>query len=163
MIVNEELWIDPRGNGHLGCIVITANSIVKKNGELVMGAGAAKQAKDRIPGIALEAGNAVLRSSVNAPEGLFYGFTFVRRPTIDRVGLGLFQVKYHWDDPARLDLISSSAEYFATHAFFFPDVNFRMNFPGIGNGKLNYDDVLPLLRSMEDQDNVTICKRQQYS
>ncbi|MEK6860596.1 MAG: hypothetical protein AABY07_01375 [Nanoarchaeota archaeon] len=46
ILVKGNMW-DELGKAEL--ILVTANSNIKKNGALVMGAGAAKEARDRFP------------------------------------------------------------------------------------------------------------------
>lgn len=147
-IVREELWKHP---GHPGMIIVTTNAIVKANGALVMGRGAARQARDRIPEIDLECGTAARQAAHR------YGFHVVRPPTGGKVGFGIFQVKYHYKELANLELIELAVKKLTNYANEFPDVAIRMNYPGIGHGGLTRQEVEPLLLSLPD--NITICWR----
>ena len=127
--------------GKVQWFCITTNAIVKNNGALVMGAGIARQMRDRYPGIDLACGEAV-RDSTNS-EGV-YGFI---RP---RLGLGLFQVKRHFKGSADLELIQRSTKQLHDYAAKCPGLTFALNFPGIGNGKLDYAQVKPIVDQLPD-------------
>ncbi len=146
-IVNDELWKSP---GHPGMIIVSTNGFVRNDGRLVMGRGAAYQATQKIPGIDKEAGEKVLDA------GKTYGFLPVRMPKAEekKLGFGIFQVKFHWNQPAVLDLILHSVQCLTEFALYYHDWQFRMNYPGIGNGGLNPEEVRPLLDPLPD--NVTI-------
>ncbi len=155
-LVTEELWQMPKLPG---IIVVTTNYITRRrDSALIMGRGAALQAKNRIPGIDVECGLATIRHFAETNE-LNYGFLIVRpanRP--GKVGFGIFQVKQHWGNAAELWLIERSTKRLSTWANEHPDVSVRMNFPGIGNGQMSAADVLPLLEASLP-DNVTVCRR----
>ena len=124
--------------------VVTTNSYIKQNGELVMGRGAAKEAKERYDRIAFDAGEKISHLSK-------YGFIY-----LPQYKVGLFQVKYHWNADAELSLIDYSV-YKLTQ---FADMlcgDIVMNFPGIGNGRLPREDVISLLEILPD--NVIICEK----
>lgn len=148
-IVYENLWKDPRVNDGRGLIAVTTNNIIKHDGALVMGGGAAKQAGDHIPGIQYEAGRMI--------GSLDYGFMVVREPTDATVGFGVFQTKRDCREPSVLSLIERSVDDLWAFALFNPTIEIRLNFPGIGLGGLTADDVTPLLERLPD--NVTICRR----
>jgi len=120
--------------------VITTNAILKKNNALVMGAGIAKQVRDRYPGIDVEIGNAINQTCGYAGE---YGLLIGNK-------IGVFQVKYHYKQTANLGLISQSAKELAAHAEANPDKTYALNYPGIGNGGLKRWLVEPLLEILPD-------------
>jgi len=120
--------------------VITTNSMLKNNGAVVMGRGIAKQARDRFPGLDVEIGQAI---KARCGSGGAYGLILGHK-------IGVFQVKRHWADEADLELIALSAGQLADEAIAHPDLTFALNFPGIGNGKLAYSDVKPLLDVLPD-------------
>jgi len=153
-VVTEELWQRPE---FPGMIVVTTNYTTKRNSALVMGRGAALQARERIPGIDVECGKAIIQHFGRTNE-LNYGFLVIRPENAPgKIGFGIFQVKEHFRDSASLSLIEKSAKRLATWANEHPNVNIRMNFPGIGYGHLSAADVLPLLRVLPD--NVLVCRR----
>lgn len=161
-IVQENLWKNP---GLPGMIVVTSNATLKKgNGALVMGRGAAFEATVKIPGIALECGKKV-EKAIAAMQQKFghaerkYGFVIVRPPTEERVGFGLFQVKYEFSLPALVPLIHFSANVLASYAYLYPGVGIRLNYPGVGNGHLPAWLVRPHLEILPN--NVTICRGDQ--
>jgi hypothetical protein len=131
--------------------MITTNPIRRKDGAVVMGRGIAAEAKERYPDLPYDFGVAL--------DGL--------HPEIDQHNVGLigryeytdiyfFMVKDHWKSPARLDIIEQSA-FYLRHGFDW-DKRIDLNFPGIGNGKLKREDVLPLLVDLPD--NVHIWEKE---
>jgi len=150
ILATEELWLEPP---HPGMIVVTTNSYIKDNGRLVMGRGAALQATQHVAAdIALECGRAIDLS------GSKYGFLEIRSPYREgKIGFGIFQVKHHWKKPASLELIEHAVQKLNEYCEAHPDLTIRMNFPGIGNGQLQYDDVLPIVEQINDQ--VVVCRK----
>ena len=120
--------------------IITTNRIIKRNGAVVMGRGIAKTVRDKWPGVDVQFGNAI---KANINEFGFYGVILGKK-------LGLFQVKEHWASKADPGLISASSSALNEYACTYPDQRFDLNFPGIGNGQLKYEDVLPLLADLPD-------------
>jgi len=123
--------------------LITTNSFIKRNGALVMGAGIARQARDRFPGLDLALGRKIKHLGK-------YGL-IVSEKWPDKK-LGAFQVKYHFKDRAELNLISHSTEmlmeFIETRRLYSSKIH--LNFPGIGNGKLDKDAVLRVVEVLPD-------------
>ena len=121
-----------------GCwIVIPTNKCVKKNGEAVMGAGLALQAKQRFPCLALDLGEAI--KDVGA-----YVYAFMRYRLI------VFPVKDDWRANADLNLIEESCKQLLTvvNDSFVPIYLPRV---GCGNGQLDWKDVKPILEKYLDE------------
>ncbi len=134
--------------------LITTNSTVKADGRLVMGwtiiqLGMARQARDRFPGLDAALGAQI--QTVCGNQGV-YGLLISRRWPAAKVAA--FQVKYHWQRPADLSLITRSATALTWWARYHADCAIHLNFPGIGNGGLTRTAVLPLLDPLPE--NVTI-------
>jgi len=165
-IQHGDLW---KPAPHPAIYTVTTNASINSNGELVMGRGAAYQATQRIPGIAKEAAEVV-----SAFRGYFtmtpeskreispYGFLVVRYPRPDegKYGFGIFQVKETWDQPAQLPLIQLSMNTLRQYAHWNKGVTIRLNFPGIGNGKLSRSEVQPILRDLPE--NIHIFYKEPY-
>ena len=142
-----------RGNmwdifGKTDLFLITTNPIVKKNGAAVMGAGIAKQAALRFPELPFDFGKLLVQTQEN------YGYI-----NTDIIGVyenqrvGYFMVKEHWAEAAKLDIIAMSVQdLYSSFCLGEGDRPYRidLNFPGIGNGKLKREDVLPLLEVLPD-------------
>ena len=120
--------------------LFTGNPIIKKNGAIVMGRGAAKQVRDRYPGIDLVFGK-LLKEEPHL-NVLIIG-------KAHRL-LGWFKVKEHWKEPAKLSVITESVTKLTQIATENPTLRFHMNYPGVGNGKLNIAMVAPLLQALPD-------------
>ena len=125
-----------------GLLVFTGNNTIKSNGALVMGKGLAKEVRDRFPGIDLEIGKRI--------EGRrIYGLVLV-----PDFRIGALQVKYNFADQADLGLINYSIKELAKYARSNKKLEIHINFPGIGYGRLNKEDVLPIIETLPD--NVSI-------
>ncbi len=129
----------------LFCIT-TCNSI-RNDGRLVMGAGIAKQAVHRFPGIDLEAANIlrVVYPSINPVYGLLQ---------IPGKKIALFQTKGSWFSDSSLKLILRSTNDLSDWARNNPEKKAHLNYPGIGCGKLSRKTVSEVIEILPD--NVTV-------
>jgi len=137
-------------------ICITTNGCVKKDGTNVMGAGCAKEATKRWPGISkrvatgLAFGNTPQLLTVKNMEG---GFIL---PTESKTYLVpyhimTFPTKENWKDPSDLDLIKRSACKLREFADDFEWDSVVIPRPGCGLGQLSWEkDVQPLLAPILD-------------
>lgn len=127
--------------------IFTGNPIIKANGAIVMGRGAAKQVRDSYPGIDQAFGGAI---KDNPNRSLLFVALRTKSNEVGAKILGWFKVKNHWQQEARLDLIQESVYALTAQAVANPEVTFHMNYPGIGNGKLTEKEVNPLLTQLPD-------------
>jgi hypothetical protein len=155
-----------RGNMFLqqaDLILVTTNSYVRSNGTLVMGRGAAAQVRQHLPGAEAIFGHrvrAITQGHVFSKYGVLIGPCPVchvdHNPQVHMAGpqiqWGIFQVKYHWGRPAIPELISYSCTKLQEISHLYPSIS--LNFPGIGNGGLGRDEVLPLIEGLPG--NVTV-------
>lgn len=145
MILEKGNMWDAFGSG--GLFLLTTNPIVRKDGAVVMGRGIAKEAATRFPTLPYDFGK---RLFLKRPGG---------RPwTVGEIGyydgwcIGFFMVKDHWREPAKLEIIQESVNDLKASARGYTHVN--LNFPGIGNGKLKREDVLPIIEQLPDNVHV---------
>jgi len=132
--VQGNLW-DFRGPDTPVCV--TTNGVIKKNGELVMGAGVALQAKQKFPEIPGVLGLAVKD----------WGNTVIYLPKHYVIS---FPTKNDWRNPSDLGLIKQSAHKLLnlTNARNFDHV--YLTPPGCGNGGLHWSVVEPILQALFD-------------
>ena len=128
-----------------GNIGITTNNIVKRNGDLVMGAGIAKGARDMHPSVANAFGTKVSNKHI-----VQYCIT------IDNKHLWSIPTKYHFKDPSSLILIEQSMieiKRFLDNGIID---NIKLPLLGCNNGKLDWRrDVEPLaIKYFTGYDNV---------
>jgi hypothetical protein len=149
-IIEGDLWKHP---GHPGMIVVTTGTTIDSQGQLVMEAGPAREAAERIPGIQRQCAQAILELSSQD----FFGFIPVRpsRPQDNLLGFGIFQSRREAGQPADPDLIETSLSDLRRFAASNPNVKLRMNYPGIGDEGLPVEAVAPLITSVPR--NLTIC------
>lgn len=154
MVLREgDMW---SAYGEADVFLVTTNAVLTRDHRLVMGAGIAKEALRRHPGLDRVWGDRLLslfEAVYDAGRLPVYGVLW---PTKGEK-LAAFQTKRHWKDKADPDLIANAAGQLRRVAERFPDKSFHLNFPGIGLGGLKEEDVLPLLESLPD--NVVVWKR----
>ncbi|MBW3636714.1 MAG: hypothetical protein KY445_09675 [Armatimonadetes bacterium] len=145
-IITGDIW-DELGKADL--ILIPTNSTLSPRGELVMGAGVAKQAKEHFPMAPYWFGR-----KINARRD--YGIvTYPESWKWFSFWLGAFQTKYNWRNPSPLELIERSTKKLDAKASLFDRI--AMPMPGTGLGGLTESDVLPILEKLPD--NVFIYKK----
>lgn len=125
------------------CFLVTANSTVKRSGELVMGRGAAAELKARYPEYPAMFGSQIAGHPI-------YGVLIMGK-------LGVFQVKYHFSETARLELIAFSCGALCELAQSGFRDSFSVNFPGIGWGGAKITQIMPFVSMLPD--NVTVWLR----
>lgn len=113
-------------------VCITTNGAVRKDGACVMGAGVAKQAAERYSHLPYQLGHSIKKSG-NQP------YVFTMGPYTPHIVT--LPVKHHWRQQADIDLIVRSIKQlvFLTNALHWESVVLVR--PGVGNGRLNWDDV----------------------
>lgn len=90
--VKGDLW-----NSDCSIVAVTTNNVIKRNGELVMGAGIAKKAVQcfpRLPRILAEH----VKTNGNTPC------------LVKDYGILSFPTKYNWRNPSSIELIAQSAK-----------------------------------------------------
>jgi hypothetical protein len=121
--------------------LFTGNATIKKDGAIVMGRGAAKQCRDLFPGVDQTIGGLL---AMQPKANLLFAFISPGQ------WLGWFKVKEHWSTPARIDLIERSTAELKAIAEAKPKFIHHMNYPGVGNGRLDESMVQPILDTLPD-------------
>lgn len=134
--------------GKTDMFLITTNPIINKQGLAVMGRGIAKQMADRYPEVRKDFANTMhtIKACKMWPcyTDSIGAYGYPKQP------VGFFMVKDHWAAQARPEIIRNSVRELCA---WIDDCQYHrvdLNFPGIGNGKLRRDDVLPLLEPLPD-------------
>jgi hypothetical protein len=123
------LWTYNPGEGKiLRCV--TTNGILGRNKHLVMGAGVARQARDRFPDLARQLGDFVGKWGNNVCVCFNYQ-------------VASFPTKHHWQNPSDPALIEKSAKQICDEAEKWDYV--LLTRPGCGLGRLEWKDVKPIL------------------
>ena len=126
--------------------LVSTNSTIRQDGALVMGQGIACQAKERFPGL-----DAALGRQIQALCGNQGIYGLLVSPRWPAAKLGAFQVKQHYSQPASLELIRRSTAALCAWCIKHPTTTVVVNFPGIGNGRLRREVVLPIIVQLPDQ------------
>ena len=126
--------------------LVSTNSTIRQDGALVMGRGIARQAKERFPGLDVALGRRIQVRCGN--QGIYGLLVSPRWPTAK---LGAFQVKRHYSQPTSLELIRRSTAALCAWCADHPGACVHLNFPGIGNGRLRREDVLPIIAQLPNQ------------
>jgi len=133
--IQGDIW-DYHGTG--AYIVITTNGSTTHDGLAVMGRGVALQAAMRFP---------QLRHQLGSLIKLYGNYVFIFSPW----KIITLPVKNDWKEDADLHLIRRSINelYTITRAINISPI--YMVRPGCGNGRLKWQDVQPILKSLEDR------------
>jgi len=134
-----------------GLFLVTTNSYLNKQGELVMGRGMALQARHRFGGLAQAFGQAIAVRCGHLGE---HGLLISERWPEARVGA--FQVKRHWVSRASLSLIRKGTQMLQAWAEEHPEVEIHLSMPGVGNGRRSLQEVLPIMEVLPDNVHVWV-------
>lgn len=132
--------------GKTDLFLITTNPIINKQGNLVMGRGIAKEFAERFPTGPKEFAS-IIRGFPNSNVGNLY-----YEPVFGKQHVGYFMVKDHWAENAKISIIMRSVADLYDMAASWGRID--LNFPGIGNGKLKMEDVLPIVQQLPDNVHV---------
>ena len=136
---------------------VTTNAVIKKNGELVMGMGAANHAAKLWPALPAYFGNSIKREE--------YG---IIRPFIDQIHdihtlaqesvrhsgsigfptwwcIGALQTKRHYRQKSTTGMVANSLAKLGEFARIHSAIEVHVNMPGTGLGGLKVDEVQPLI------------------
>jgi hypothetical protein len=127
-----------------GYVAIPTNGVVKANGRLVMGAGVAKQARDRFPGVSgynIPSIDEYLGEKVKKGGNHVYLYDGGQHDTANSdFRCFSFPTKHHWRDPSDLDLIIQSWCELSQYACSM-GIEVYMPRPGCGLGGLPWEEV----------------------
>jgi len=126
-------------------ICVTTNGFVKKNGQAVMGAGNALQAREIFKGLALDLGR-LIKKNGNIVQIIRFGKIHGKKLPIVS-----FPVKHNWWEKADLELIRKSLDQLLAEIKFNQWERVVLPRPGCMNGKLSWlTEVKPLLELFVD-------------
>jgi hypothetical protein len=137
--------------------LITTNACVKPNACLVMGAGIAKQARDRWPALDFSLGRALLDKAIHETKFVRLGrnytllepeYSLLVSSNWPKRKLGLLQVKRHFHMDASIGIIQRSTDALIAWCAERPEAEVHLNFPGIGHGGLSHDAVMPIIERL---------------
>jgi len=133
--------------------LFTSNGVVSQ-GKLVMGAGTAKQMRDRYLGIDKAIGAKLTEGGYTGTDssGYIYGLLISNHFPVFKVGA--FQTKRHWKEKANLSLIHQSCDLLIKLIDEYSLTNVHLPYPGIGYGGLNKKDVESIIALLPDVVNV---------
>lgn len=129
-------------------IVCTTNLVQKSNGELVMGAGIAKEFARRFSWLPAEWGQT---------PGFQCSF-FDSRVNGNLIFAIAYPTKHHWKDPSDIHLILDSARNLKKLTDWFRWEKVLMPRPGCGCGGLEWEDIKDLLMPILDDRFYVISK-----
>ena len=136
--------------------LVTTNSVINYRKELVMGAGAAKALHLRAPKLGKAFAERIEKKQP-------YGLIVFKKKQLERMfghwcrlfcHVGAFQVKEHFRDAAKPELIELAAGMLKEWAIDNPNIQINLNMPGIGHGRLTEAQVLPLLQELPASVNI---------
>jgi hypothetical protein len=125
-----------------GLLLAPGNGVVRKDGLLTMGAGAAKALAQAYPFLPRVFG----RMARGAPDmGGWYLYGLLALEIAPGLHAGVFQSKGDWKTSADLSLIAYSARKLAEWLRENPGLEAHLAFPGVGLGGLEEGEVLGIL------------------
>lgn len=128
--------------------LFTSNGIIKGDNSLVMGAGIAKEVRDRFKGIDKAIGTYINSLGIETEKG--YGLLL--SPNGGKVGA--FQTKIHYKDESPLWLIRKSTDMLGEYAENNPHIIISMPYPGIGHGNRSMEEIEPIISVLPDNVHV---------
>ncbi len=137
-----------------GLLLAPGNGVVRKDGLLTMGAGAAKALAQAYPHLPRVFGK-MARSEPRMGNWHLYGLLVIQ--VAPGLSTGLFQTKGDWRDRADLGIIRYSATVLAEYLQKNPQ-EAHLAFPGIGLGGLEESEVLEVLEPILRDFPVTLYK-----
>lgn len=157
--ITGNLWDQTQADA----ICITTNGFVKANGEAVMGRGCAKEAADRIEGLALHFGK-LLKEQGNQVQIIAEGenqvlVAFPVKPTkvisdgtnfVSHLHYQVGKVVPGWAAKADLRIIIKSAWELKSLATFYGWEDVIIPRPGCGHGELAWEDVKAIISPILD-------------
>lgn len=126
--------------GNFDAFCITTNGTIKSNGECVMGRGIALTCKRMFPDIPMILGN-LIRIRGNHVHKL---------GTYKSSVIFSFPVKHNWWEVADIELIKRSCVELTHELDRLNLKSVLLPRPGCGNGKLNWNDVEPVIAKLLD-------------
>lgn len=131
----------------------TSNGVVKKDGDLIMGAGVAKAFRDNYGYSATVAGDYVRRFGNHVHD---LGFFIKTNMYIDRVIT--FPTKHHFKDQSDIDLIIQSCKELTAliESGKLGDGLVLLPKPGCSNGGLDWDEVSKVIKPHLHEDVIII-------
>jgi hypothetical protein len=122
---------------------ITTNSYVREDGALTMGAGAAKQLR-----IWMRPQPYAGRLGSFIKQACGHLGTYGLMEADGRIAL--FQTKTHWKEKAPLNLIAKSTLQLLKWTAKHPTATVYLNYPGIGCGGRDKNEVRPIVEELPD-------------
>ena len=143
--MNCDMWDVYRQYDAICC---TTNSVVKRNGALVMGAGIAKQFAHKYPWVSQYWGTLVKKRKINGNTQPGVILTILKQ----KPHLIYFQTKEHWKDKSNIGLINRSIHLLAGLIDTTNLEKILLPKPGCDNGGLNWEtEVLPIIKPVLDK------------
>lgn len=145
MIEIKGNFLDTTNEVLYDALVCTTNFNLKRNGQLVMGAGIAKVFRDAFPGLADEWGDRIKLGHKHVLATLHYTHNELYAQY-----LVAFPTKHDWRENSDLLLIETSAKQLKIIADALDWQKVLMTKPGCGNGNLRWEQVKPRLERWLD-------------
>ena len=141
--ITGDIWV-LNAAPHYRYVAVPTNGVVKADGCLVMGAGVAKQARDRFRGVrdcGIPSIDTYLGEKVSKHGNRVFLYDgSPDDPSNSDFRCFSFPTKHHWRDPSDLDLIIESWCSLAQHACSM-GIEVYMPRPGCGLGGLQWEEV----------------------
>jgi hypothetical protein len=147
--------LDIANSERCNVVAFTANSVLNKNGALVMGAGVAKRIRDHYPDIDAKLGSKITKKLGENNQADFH----VAVQKVEDVFVVAVQVKRDWRDNGDWDLTVESLELLARYLSEYPHLKCVLNCPLIGLGGFGnqQDKVRKMVESVFENTDIIVC------
>lgn len=144
-IIHTDIFSVPSLHDGTEAICVTTNGIIKANGHAVMGRGIALQANNLYHVSSTLANHLKVHGNVPGNLGVFNGVYILSFPT-----------KNDWRDDSDIELIKNSAHLLVDMADRLHLKTIYLPKPGCANGRLNWEDVKPVIEAILDDRFVVV-------
>jgi hypothetical protein len=162
MKIIKQDWFSFLGKANTVCLW-TGNMSITPSGNVVMGAGLAKDLSTKYPRV--KHNLAVIMKTeaivIDTLPDKYGNITKIIKPRIIMAAknIWMFPVKYGWWEKADIQLIRHSCKALNLYASMKPEIQFVLNFPGIGAGGLAYNKVYPVIKQELTGLNIIVVTR----
>lgn len=155
--IKGDFWEEayhPQNGYYYDAICCTTNKIISNDDDLVMGAGIAKDFRDKFKGLNYFWGLLLKRNRKLGYDGVMVEYTYDH--PFDY--LVAFPTKNNWKDKSDIDLIIKSSKQLKLISCALGFNKILMTQPGCGMGGLKWKDVKPRIEDTLDDRFVVISK-----
>jgi hypothetical protein len=159
MVWSDQNFLDLYQKGIVNTLGFSANAVIKHDGSLITGAGAALAIKKAFPGVEDTLGLKL------RPERWYPGIQkdyhlLIAEPTDSSPRIIAYQVKRHWVNEADLNLTIKSLHMLKQYIQEHPEITIAINCPTIGCGGLasQKETIFNMVEAILSDTDIIVCR-----